>query len=85
MIRLLDIRQELKDQVEAIRSGSEEATVALRALYALYFANKTTATTDEKRLLLGESFEFSLNSGVPYAQDKAIFAQEAKKHYHPEQ
>ena len=48
-----------------------------------YFAAKATANTAEKAFLLGEGFEFSLKNGVPHLEDKAIFADEASKHYYP--
>ncbi|KKU20212.1 MAG: hypothetical protein UX30_C0003G0087 [Candidatus Saccharibacteria bacterium GW2011_GWA2_46_10] len=82
----MEVRKELKDQVTAITEGQgAEAAGALRSLYALYFAAKATANTAEKAFLLGEGFEFSLKNGVPHLEDKAIFADEAYKHYYPEQ
>ncbi|MBI2592121.1 hypothetical protein HYW36_01455 [Candidatus Saccharibacteria bacterium] len=79
-----EVRQEFKDQVAAITEGQGiEAAVALRSLYALYFAAKATANTAEKAFLLGEGFKFSLGNGVPYPEDEMIFADEAHKHYHP--
>ena len=82
----IEVRKELKDQDAAIvEQQGAEAAVALRSLYALYFAAKATASTAEKAFLLGEGFEFSLKNGVPYLEDKAIFTDEADKHYHPEQ
>lgn len=75
-----EIRQELRDEVERITQTEPDAVLALRALHALYFASKPTATIPERGFLLGQGAAFSLSQKIPYSVDKEIFAEEAEKH-----
>lgn len=74
------VRQELVDQVDALRNSDTEARVALRGLHSLYFEAKPTATTEEKAYLFLTGLQFAADSGVPHSEDKVIFAEEAQKH-----
>lgn len=76
-----EIRPQLREQVEAIRESGNPATVALRALYRLYFDNKQGPNVGEKWFLFGEGSRYFLESDIPSEEDSQIFKKEADRYY----
>ncbi|MBI4033906.1 hypothetical protein HY379_02805 [Candidatus Saccharibacteria bacterium] len=76
-----EIRPELKEWVESMKSSTEENTVVLRGLHMLYFDIKTIANTLEKGYLIAEGLSFAARVRIAKEVDRRIFKEEAERFY----
>ena len=70
----------IKERFQELAQVGDDPALAVRGVYRFYFERKPTATTLDKQFLLGNSFLFALHSGLPRAEEKVIFDEEAQRY-----